>query len=138
MKEIIDIIKKIQSLSETLDVEKNKGFVIDTREKMNVDGKKEYPNTYLGELLQELDETKDVKLKMELLNQVEEEILKNKKELTQKLEENIKGKIEDITKRIDVAKNTVEGNIKSWKKARDRSEERRVGKECRSRWSPYH
>src|SRR5256885_5495288 len=26
-------------------------------------------------------------------------------------------------------KNTVEGN---------RSEERRVGKECRSRWSPYH
>ncbi len=24
------------------------------------------------------------------------------------------------------------------KKGRDRSEERRVGKECRSRWSPYH
>ena len=24
------------------------------------------------------------------------------------------------------------------KKARQRSEERRVGKECRSRWSPYH
>ena len=24
------------------------------------------------------------------------------------------------------------------KKADDRSEERRVGKECRSRWSPYH
>ena len=23
-------------------------------------------------------------------------------------------------------------------KAKDRSEERRVGKECRSRWSPYH
>src|SRR3712207_8645156 len=23
-------------------------------------------------------------------------------------------------------------------RARDRSEERRVGKECRSRWSPYH
>ena len=23
-------------------------------------------------------------------------------------------------------------------KAEDRSEERRVGKECRSRWSPYH
>ena len=23
-------------------------------------------------------------------------------------------------------------------KASDRSEERRVGKECRSRWSPYH
>ena len=27
----------------------------------------------------------------------------------------------------------------SWAKAKkDRSEERRVGKECRSRWSPYH
>ena len=24
------------------------------------------------------------------------------------------------------------------KKSNDRSEERRVGKECRSRWSPYH
>ena len=25
-----------------------------------------------------------------------------------------------------------------WHDARVRSEERRVGKECRSRWSPYH
>src|SRR2546425_12771540 len=25
-----------------------------------------------------------------------------------------------------------------WGRVRDRSEERRVGKECRSRWSPYH
>ena len=25
-----------------------------------------------------------------------------------------------------------------WKTGRQRSEERRVGKECRSRWSPYH
>ena len=25
-----------------------------------------------------------------------------------------------------------------WDAVRDRSEERRVGKECRSRWSPYH
>ena len=31
--------------------------------------------------------------------------------------------------------------VKRWKAAvpgRKRSEERRVGKECRSRWSPYH
>ena len=30
--------------------------------------------------------------------------------------------------------------LEIWKKALDnvRSEERRVGKECRSRWSPYH
>ena len=29
-------------------------------------------------------------------------------------------------------------NLDSILKSRDRSEERRVGKECRSRWSPYH
>ena len=29
------------------------------------------------------------------------------------------------------------GTVKS-RKAAERSEERRVGKECRSRWSPYH
>ena len=27
---------------------------------------------------------------------------------------------------------------KAYKKESSRSEERRVGKECRSRWSPYH
>ena len=31
----------------------------------------------------------------------------------------------------------VNGKI-GWFKSGDRSEERRVGKECRSRWSPYH
>src|SRR3989441_2736419 len=31
-----------------------------------------------------------------------------------------------------------EGGFASVFRARDRSEERRVGKECRSRWSPYH
>src|SRR3989449_986296 len=35
--------------------------------------------------------------------------------------------------RYDIAKNTQE----VWAR-RERSEERRVGKECRSRWSPYH
>src|SRR2546430_15265794 len=33
------------------------------------------------------------------------------------------------------SKNDTAGAISSWEK---RSEERRVGKECRSRWSPYH
>ena len=28
--------------------------------------------------------------------------------------------------------------IEKWKERNLRSEERRVGKECRSRWSPYH
>src|SRR3712207_9016208 len=26
----------------------------------------------------------------------------------------------------------------AWQRPQERSEERRVGKECRSRWSPYH
>ena len=30
------------------------------------------------------------------------------------------------------------GLIRVFEAWRDRSEERRVGKECRSRWSPYH
>ena len=28
--------------------------------------------------------------------------------------------------------------LRNWQDSLDRSEERRVGKECRSRWSPYH
>src|SRR2546426_11563374 len=30
------------------------------------------------------------------------------------------------------------GGLEDWARTVDRSEERRVGKECRSRWSPYH
>src|SRR5216683_4509157 len=30
------------------------------------------------------------------------------------------------------------GKVHGWRHATQRSEERRVGKECRSRWSPYH
>src|SRR2546422_1465708 len=43
-----------------------------------------------------------------------------------------------------VTGNAIEGTVKSggsngkWSATRTRSEERRVGKECRSRWSPYH
>ena len=33
--------------------------------------------------------------------------------------------------------NSIENDIQSIREA-ERSEERRVGKECRSRWSPYH
>ena len=32
----------------------------------------------------------------------------------------------------------IAGLVKESNKAEMRSEERRVGKECRSRWSPYH
>ena len=36
----------------------------------------------------------------------------------------------------DMYKEFIENNF--WYMGWERSEERRVGKECRSRWSPYH
>ena len=41
---------------------------------------------------------------------------------------------------LHAKKKLLSAKIKSVRRAelRDRSEERRVGKECRSRWSPYH
>ena len=39
----------------------------------------------------------------------------------------------EILNRIEEEENLLEG-----KTPEERSEERRVGKECRSRWSPYH
>ena len=33
---------------------------------------------------------------------------------------------------------TKRNRLAEWIQKQDRSEERRVGKECRSRWSPYH
>ena len=48
------------------------------------------------------------------------------------LNEYIKHRFDIITRR------TAFDLDKAEKRARSRSEERRVGKECRSRWSPYH
>ena len=42
------------------------------------------------------------------------------------------------TYEIDMAKDGQEAIEILEKKWKTRSEERRVGKECRSRWSPYH
>ena len=39
---------------------------------------------------------------------------------------------------IQVTGGEREGEGKGQSRGRGRSEERRVGKECRSRWSPYH
>ena len=41
-------------------------------------------------------------------------------------------------KSIKVAESDYDKAIKVLKRNKIRSEERRVGKECRSRWSPYH
>ena len=37
-----------------------------------------------------------------------------------------------LTDRVDIVRDL------GWRRNTSRSEERRVGKECRSRWSPYH
>ena len=43
-----------------------------------------------------------------------------------------------LLQKYDVNDAVVEEDIKRLFGTNDRSEERRVGKECRSRWSPYH
>ena len=51
-------------------------------------------------------------------------------------------KLEDETKNKKITKKSkkIKVNVKtgSARQRKSRSEERRVGKECRSRWSPYH
>ena len=47
--------------------------------------------------------------------------------------EDLKEKLKESNVECDIAKDVVE-----WFVDHGRSEERRVGKECRSRWSPYH
>jgi len=42
-----------------------------------------------------------------------------------------------VAPRYDLMNDLMSGGLHRLWKA-DRSEERRVGKECRSRWSPYH
>ena len=44
----------------------------------------------------------------------------------------------EIAKRMGIGRNTIAKYRKGDPKELSRSEERRVGKECRSRWSPYH
>ena len=50
--------------------------------------------------------------------------------------------IAELRDRFDAIDQTAEYNqakvLSAMQKNRVRSEERRVGKECRSRWSPYH
>ena len=41
---------------------------------------------------------------------------------------------EQVAELLGVSRQT----ISNWENEKSRSEERRVGKECRSRWSPYH
>ena len=44
----------------------------------------------------------------------------------------------NYTERIKKSDSKAATEVKTGTSANSRSEERRVGKECRSRWSPYH
>ena len=46
--------------------------------------------------------------------------------------------LKDIAHEISLQGESVEFNPARLEEVNERSEERRVGKECRSRWSPYH
>ena len=45
---------------------------------------------------------------------------------------------EIVNNEIDKIMAGTDTEVDHWLSGKDRSEERRVGKECRSRWSPYH
>ena len=66
----------------------------------------------------------------EALNKDLEE-LKSKQTVMNNTINEIKNSLEGINSRITEAEERISD-------LKDRSEERRVGKECRSRWSPYH
>ena len=59
--------------------------------------------------------------------------LLNNQEITKEIKEEIQEYLE-----TNDNENTTTQNLWDAPKAVLRSEERRVGKECRSRWSPYH
>ena len=65
--------------------------------------------------------------------------VKQEKELREKVVETFDGDwIYNEAKKIDGLPNFQGTYLRSGMKVLLRSEERRVGKECRSRWSPYH
>ena len=48
------------------------------------------------------------------------------------------GGVDNILRIHSINIPTLKGHYELYQSAMKRSEERRVGKECRSRWSPYH
>ena len=90
-----------------------------------------------------------VKMIQNLGNRMEARIEKIQEMFNKDLEE-LKNKQTEMNNIITEMKNTLEGinnritEAEEWiseledKMVEIRSEERRVGKECRSRWSPYH
>ena len=75
-----------------------------------------------------------------ILPQETRNISNKQPKLTTKAIREIRTKTPKVSRRKEIIKIRSEINEKELKEtiAKIRSEERRVGKECRSRWSPYH
>ena len=61
-------------------------------------------------------------------------MIQNLRNRIEKMQETFNKYLEELKRKQTVINN----KINEIKNSRERSEERRVGKECRSRWSPYH
>ena len=57
---------------------------------------------------------------------------------TAQIKEQAQGRTEVSSADNQVVSDSIARNIQAMNTKETRSEERRVGKECRSRWSPYH
>ena len=68
---------------------------------------------------------------------VSEAVLRARAGLKDEKKEIIEEEQSDLRHKLEISNQTINFLNESAKKHR-RSEERRVGKECRSRWSPYH
>ena len=89
---------------------------------------KAFALTYKTELKKVYDEQE--KVLEELWEEHDEKIYELKNKITQ-----LKPELEKATSQVKEVSNALSG-ISTY--SIERSEERRVGKECRSRWSPYH
>ena len=59
-------------------------------------------------------------------------------DITMNVRERAAAGLEGAAERLQTVADTVEDGLSGAARRASRSEERRVGKECRSRWSPYH
>ena len=89
----------------------------------------------LGELSQILSENSLEKTQENEFYIKNQEIITSKRGMEDK---EVRDKVEKLTDNDFVRKGTRKERQRIQREKQLRSEERRVGKECRSRWSPYH
>ena len=99
---------------------------------------KQLSEVEIGNLLEKEFRIMVAKMIQDLVKRIETRIEKIQEMFNKDLEE-LKNKQTEMNNTITEMKNTLEGISSRITEAEEwRSEERRVGKECRSRWSPYH